>query len=125
MAEKGFVDLMKYNIEKDEIEPTEDLINGDSEIIKDVASNVRGWAGNWDAVYDNILLRAKMKKEIVDVSNKIGDPDLLECGFNTLANHVFHRISDDVIQEIGLPLEERVFPLWQEWLNKELKKRVL
>lgn len=125
MAEKGFVDLMKYNIEKDEIEPTEDLINGDSEIIKDVASNVRGWAGNWDAVYDNILLRAKMKKEIVDTSKKTGNADLLECGFNTLANHVFHRISDDVIQEIGLPLGERVFPLWQEWLNKELKKRVI
>jgi type IV secretory pathway ATPase VirB11/archaellum biosynthesis ATPase len=125
MAEKGFVDLMKYNIEKDEIEPTEDLINGDSEIIKDVASNVRGWAGNWDAVYDNILLRAKMKKELVDVAKKTGDSDLLECKFNTLANHVFHRISDEVIQEIGLPLGDKVFPLWQEWLNKEVRKSVL
>jgi type IV secretory pathway ATPase VirB11/archaellum biosynthesis ATPase len=123
MAEKGFVDLMKYNIEKDEIEPTEDLINGDSEIIKDVASNVKGWAGNWDAVYDNILLRANMKKEIVEVSKKAGNPDLLESRFNTLANHTFHRISDDIIQEIGLPLGERVFPVWQDWLNKEVKKR--
>ncbi len=125
MVEKGFADLMKYNIEKDEIEPTEDLINGDSEIIKNVAANVRGWAGNWDAVYDNILLRAKMKKEMVDVSKKIKNPDLLESKFNTLANHVFHRISDEVIQEIGLPLEKNVFPRWQEWLNKEVKKRVL
>jgi type IV secretory pathway ATPase VirB11/archaellum biosynthesis ATPase len=125
LAEKGFVDLMKYNIEKDEIEPTEDLINGDSEIIKDVASNVKGWAGNWDAVYDNILLRAKMKKEIVDVSKKIQDNDLLENKFNALSNHAFHRISDDVIQEIGLPLGDRVFPAWQEWLNKEIKKRSL
>ena len=125
MAEKGFVDLMKYNIEKDEIEPTEDLINGDSEIIKDVASNVRGWAGNWDAVYDNILLRAKMKKEMTDIAKKTGDTDLLECKFNTLANHVFHRVSDDIIQEIGLPLGERVFPLWQTWLNKEVKKRTI
>jgi len=125
MAEKGFVDLMKYNIEKDEIEPTDDLINGDSEIIKDVASNVKGWAGNWDAVYDNILLRAKMKKEIVDISKKIGDDDLLECKFNTLSNHTFHRISDEVIQEIGLPLGERVFPLWQKWLNGEIKKRTI
>ena len=125
LAEKGFVDLMKYNIEKDEIEPTEDLINGDSEIIKDVASNVKGWAGNWDAVYDNILLRAKIKKEVVDVSKKIGDADLLECKFNTLSNHIFHRLSDEVIQEIGLPLGERVFPLWQDWLNEEIKKRIL
>lgn len=125
LAEKGFVDLMKYNIEKDEIEPSEDLINGDSEIIKDVASNVKGWAGNWDAVYDNILLRAKMKKEIVDIAKKIQNTDILECKFNALANHAFHRISDDVIQEIGLPTSDRVFPAWQDWLNKEIKKKTI
>ena len=123
LKEKGFVDLLKYNITKDELEPTEDLINGDSEIIKNVASNVKGWAGNWDAVYDNVLLRAKMKKEIVDVSKKVEDPDLLESQFNTLSNHTFHRISDEIIQEIGLPLSSRVFPLWQEWLKTEVKKR--
>lgn len=125
LLEKGFVDLMKYNIEKDEVEPTEDLINGDSEIIKDVASGVRGWAGNWDAVYDNILLRAKMKKEIVDYSKKIENTDILESKFNTLSNHTFHKISDEIIQEIGLPLGERVFPMWQEWLNKEVRKRII
>ncbi len=125
LAEKGFVDLMKYNIEKDEVEPTEDLINGDSEIIKNVASNVKGWAGNWDAVYDNILLRAKMKKELIDIAKKVGNMDLLESKFNTLSNHAFHRISDEIIQEVGLPVSERVFPVWQEWLNKEIKKNII
>jgi hypothetical protein len=125
LAEKGFVDLMKYNIEKDELEPTEDLINGDSQIIKDVASNVKGWAGNWDAVYDNILLRSKIKNELVNVAKKTSDYDLLESKFNTLSNHAFHRISDEIIQEVGLPLGERVFPVWQEWLNKEIKKRII
>ncbi|MBU0958333.1 MAG: Flp pilus assembly complex ATPase component TadA, partial [Nanoarchaeota archaeon] len=62
--EQGFVDLLKYNVEKDELEASQDLINGDSEIIKNIAGNVKGWAGNWDAVYDNILLRSKIKKEI-------------------------------------------------------------
>ncbi|MBR9701431.1 type II/IV secretion system ATPase subunit [Candidatus Pacearchaeota archaeon] len=122
MEEKGFVDLMKYNVEKDELEPTEDLINGDSEIIKSIASNVKGWAGNWDAVYDNILLRAKMKKEIVEVAEKTGNADILESKFNTLSNHMFHKISDEIHQEIGLPLGERVFPEWQKWLNQEIKK---
>ncbi|MFH1917495.1 MAG: type II/IV secretion system ATPase subunit, partial [Nanoarchaeota archaeon] len=42
IEEKGFVDLMKYNVEKDELEPTDDLINGDSEVIKSIASNVKG-----------------------------------------------------------------------------------
>ena len=125
MQEKGFVDLLKYNVEKDELEPTEDLINGDSEVIKDIASNVRGWAGNWDAVYDNILLRAKVKKEIVDVAKRTGDEGILEAKFNTLANHVFHKISDSIRQEIGLPMGDRVFPEWQKWLNGEVKKRKL
>jgi len=123
--EKGFVDLMKYNVEKDEIEPTDDLINGDSEIIKSIASNVKGWAGNWDAIYDNILLRAKITKEVVDIAEKIKNPDLLECEFNRLVNHQFHEISDNVIKEVGLPLGERVFPEWQKWLNKEIKKKNL
>ncbi len=113
LEEKGFVDLLKYNVEKDELLPTEDLINGDSEIIKDIASNVRGWAGNWDAVYDNILLRAKIKEEIVKVSEKTQNFEILESKFNTLSNHAFHRISDEIRQEIGLPLGERVFPEWQ------------
>ena len=125
IEEKGFVDLMKYNVEKDELEPTDDLINGDSEVIKSIASNVKGWAGNWDAVYDNILLRAKMKKEIVEVAEKTGNANLLEAGFNTLSNHMFHRISDEIGQEIGLPWGDRVFPEWQKWLNKEIKKRTI
>ena len=123
LEENGFVDLLKYNVETDELEPTADLINGDSEIIKGIASNVKGWAGNWDAVYDNILLRAKVKKEIVEVAEKTGDADLLESEFNTLSNHMFHKFSDDVIQESGLPLGEKVFPLWKRWLDGEVKKR--
>ncbi len=119
--EKGFVDLLKYNVETDELEPTEDLINGDSEIIKNIASNVKGWAGNWDAVYDNILLRAKIKEEIVKIAEKTGKYRILEAEFNTKANHSFHRISDEVRKEIGLPLGERVFPVWQKWLNQEIK----
>ncbi len=123
LAEKGFVDLMKYNVEKDTMEPSDDLINGDSEVIKSIAANVKGWAGNWDAVYDNITLRAKMKQEIVDVAKKVNNPRILEAGFNVLANDKFHKISDEIREEIGLPMSDRVFPEWQKWLNKEIKKK--
>lgn len=123
--EKGFVDLMKYNVEKDELEASDDLINGDSDVIKDIASNVKGWAGNWDAVYDNILLRAKIKKEIVDVAEKTKMNELLEAEFNVLSNNAFHQISDKIRQEIGLPIGDRVFPDWQKWLMNEVKgKRI-
>ena len=125
LEEKGFVDLLKYNVEKEELETTDDLINGDSEVIKDIASNIKGWSGNWDAVYDNILLRAKIKKEIVDVSEKINEPSLLEAEFNSLSNDKFHKISDAVRKEVGLPLSERVFSEWQKWLNQKIKgKRI-
>ncbi len=123
LEEKGFVDLLNYDVEKDELVPSEDLINGDSEILKGIASNVKGWAGNWDAVYDNILLRGKIKKAIVEVAEKSKNPDLLEAQFTVDSNHAFHRISDEIREETGLPMSERVFPEWQKWLNEEVKKR--
>jgi len=121
LEEGGFVDLLKYNVEKDELEPSEDLINGDSEIIKAIASSVKGWVGNWDAVYDNILLRSKIKQEIVDVAEKSKKPELLEAGFNSLSNNMFHEFSKQVNEEVGLPVSEKVFPLWQDWLKKQVK----
>ena len=122
MDEKGFVDLVKYNVEKDELEPTDDLMNGDSEIIKEIAGNVKGWAGNWDAVWDNILLRGKIKQEIVDVSKKMQMPQLMESKFNALSNDVFHRISEKITREVGLPISERVLPEWRSWLMNNVKK---
>ena len=119
--EGGFVDLLKYNVDTDKIEATDELINGDSELIKSIAAGVKGWAGNWDAVYDNILLRGKIKQEVVDVSDKLGKPEILESEFNSLSNNMFHQFSKEVQEEIGLPMSDRVFPLWQKWLKKEAK----
>jgi len=75
---------------------TEDLINGDSEIIKNIAAGVKGWAGDWDAVYDNILLRGKIKQEIVEMSDKLKMPSLLESKFNALANNAFHEMPQNL-----------------------------
>ncbi|MFZ5955620.1 MAG: ATPase, T2SS/T4P/T4SS family [Nanoarchaeota archaeon] len=122
LLEGGFVDLMKYEVESDTLKPSDDLINGDSDIIKDIASNVKGWAGNWDAVWDNILLRQKVKEELVRCSDKLKSPSILEAEFNVLSNNAFHQISDNVTSEIGLPLSERVFPEWKKWLDKEVKR---
>lgn len=124
--ERGFVDLLRYNVEKDELEPTEDLINGDSEVIKAIAGTVKGWAGNWDAVWDNILLRGKIKQEIVDVSKKLNMPEIMESQFNAISNDMFHRISEKITNEFGLPLSEKVFPEWKNWLmSKCLNKKLI
>jgi type IV secretory pathway ATPase VirB11/archaellum biosynthesis ATPase len=120
--EGGFVDLMRYNVDTDQLEPTPELINGDSEIIKSIASNVPGWAGNWDAVFDHIVLRGKIKQEIVDASIKLKKPLLLEAEFNALSNAAFHTISDEVRSELGIPWSDQVFPRWQKWLYREVEK---
>ncbi len=122
LEEGGFIDLLKYNVEKDELEPSDELINGDSEIIKEIASQVKGWAGNWDAVYDNILLRGKTKQYIVDVAEKLNRPELLEAEFCSTANNIFHEVSDEITKEIGIPDSERVFPEWVKRVDKEIKK---
>ena len=115
LAERAFVDLLRYDVEKDELIPGDELINGNSEIIKAVASGVKGWAGNWDAIYDNILLRGKIKQEIVDSAVRFNRMDLMEAKWNSLANEAFHRISDEVTKETGLPKSESVFPRWKRW----------
>ncbi len=119
LEEKGFVDLLKYNVENDELEPTDELINGNSEIIKAIASEVKGWAGDWDAVYDNILLRGKVKQEIVDISDRLRKPEFLEADFCNLANTIFHKVSDEVTLEEGVPKSEIVFAEWKKRVEKE------
>ncbi len=122
IVEGGFVDLMRYDVEDDLIKPTDDLINGDAEIIKSIAGNVKGWAGNWDAVWDNIILRQKMKEALVSYSEKTKNPNLLEADFVVKSNNSFHYISDNVMKEVGLPISSRVFPEWMNWLEKEAKR---
>jgi archaeal flagellar protein FlaI len=122
LTEGGFVDLMKYDVEKDMLVPSDDLINGDSEIIKEIAGNVKGWAGNWDAIWDNILLRKDTKEALVAASEKNNLPEILEADFVVLSNNAFHRFSDEVTQDIGLPVGKEVFPKWKAWLDKEINK---
>jgi|APSaa5957512576_1039674.scaffolds.fasta_scaffold00494_6 archaeal flagellar protein FlaI len=121
-VEGGFVDLVKYNVEKDRLEPSSDLINGDSEIIKEIASNVKGWAGNWDAVWDNIVLRGKIKQELVDFSERMNLPNILEGEFVVKSNNAFHQISSEVAKDVGVPESEAIFAKWKRWLEKEVEK---
>jgi flagellar protein FlaI len=122
LAEGGFSDLMKYDVEADKLKPSDDLINGEAEIIKAIAANVKGWAGNWDAVWDNIVLRQKIKEEIVSTAKKTGDNNLLEADFIVQSNDSFHRISEKIGEEIGLPMSDRVFPEWKKWLERNVKR---
>ena len=122
LVEKGFVDLMKYDSKKDELLTSEELINGDSEILKEIAGNVKEWAGNWDSVWDNILLRAKTKETLVQFAEKTNNPDLIEAEFVIQCNDQFHKISESVREDIGTLESKRIFFEWDEWLRRHVKK---
>ena len=72
---------MVYNPDIDQLEVTKDLINGNSDILKRIAGSVKEFAGDWNAVWDNILLRGKCKEEVVKISKEMKKPELLEAEF--------------------------------------------
>ena len=125
LRERGFVELMKYNSKTDSLEPTQDLINGDSEIIKEIAGNVKEWVGNWEAVWDNILLRAKIKETLVNYSNKLNLNYIIESEFVVESNDMFHRISDSIIEKEGSLDSKKIYYEWHEWLKRALKKPIM
>ena len=125
LLEHGFVDLMRYNPKTDQIEPTDELINGDSEVLKGIASNIPDFAGNWKAIWDNIELRAKTKETLVKCAEKENDDSLLEADFVVKCNDKFHLLSNKIKEETGKLDNKKIYFQWEEWLKKELKKRNL
>ncbi len=122
LVEKGFVDLMKYDSKKDVLETSEELINGDSEILKAIAGNVKEWAGDWDSVWDNIMLRANIKQTLVEFAAKQNMPQLLEADFVIQSNDQFHKISGKIKEEVGSLDSKRIFFEWNEWMKRHIKK---
>ncbi len=121
ILEKGFVDLMKYNSKTDSLDVSDDLMNQDSDIIKAIAENVKEWSGNWDAVWDNIMLRTKNFETVVDYAKKLNAPEILEAQFMVEVNDKFHKTTDKVKEETGSMDSKRIFFEWNEWLKKAAK----
>lgn len=124
VLEGGFMDLMKYNVNTDQLEPTKDLLNGDSEILKAVAGNIKEFAGNWDALWDNIMLRAKIKETIVNTALRINNNEMLEAPFVIKSNDSYHRITEKINDDIGFLDSKKIFYEWNEWLKREIKKGI-
>ena len=122
LRENGFVDLMVYNPVTDKLEITDELRNGNSDILKRMAGRVKEFAGDWDAVWNNIALRADCKQAIVDAFSETGDASLLEAGFIIKANDLFRLISDRVKEKTGKMDNEKIYFEFKEWLRKESKK---
>jgi len=122
LTEGGFMDLMKYDSKTDQLEISSELMNGNSEVIKSIGSNVKEWAGDWDAIWDNILLRADIKKKMIEYSNRTKNDKLLEAEFVIRTNDHFHRVSNEVREDIGALDSKRIFFEWEEWLKRVIRK---
>jgi archaeal flagellar protein FlaI len=122
LRENGFVDLMKYDSKTDSLQPTDDLINGNSDVIKNIASNIPEWAGHWDAVWDNIILRARMKEALVKYARESKNGNVLEARFVIAANDHYHRIAEGTKKEVGNLDPKRIYFEWEEWLKRAVKK---
>lgn len=121
MDENGFIPLMQYSAKEDRLKPTDILLNGESEIINDIGKRIREWHGRWDVIWENILLRAKVKEAMVDFAKKLNKPDALEAPFVSESNEKFHLISDEVRQEVGSVDPKIVYEKWLEWFKSKLK----
>ncbi|MFH1395857.1 MAG: type II/IV secretion system ATPase subunit [archaeon] len=122
LKEGAFVDLMVYNPQTDELEVTKDLMNGNSEILKRIAGNIKEFAGDWNAVWNNIVLRGQCKQAVVDAYLETNDPDLLEAEFVIKCNDKFHLLSDKVKEKYGSLDPEKILFEYTEWLRKKIRK---
>jgi len=119
--EGGFVPLMEYSARDDMLKPTDALTDGESVIINEIAKRVREWHGRWDVVWDNILLRGKIKQTMVEYAEKLNRPDILESDWTSESNEVFHIICDEVREEVGGLDSKMIYEEWFGWFKNKLK----
>ena len=122
MAEKAFVDLMKYNSETDTVEATDALLNGESDIIKMIAENIPDFVGNWDAVWENIELRGRLRDTLVKKSEELDNDEMLEAEFVIKCNDKFHKISQQVKESKSVLDHKEIEFRWNDWFDREIKK---
>ena len=122
LRENAFVDLLVYNPKTDELEVTDELRNGNSEILKTMAGRIKEFAGDWDAVWNNIQLRASAKQALVDLSVQSGEEALLEAEMVVKANDQLHLIMERVKDKFGSLDNERILFEYKDWLKQEGKK---
>ncbi len=121
LREQGFANLMEYDAKTDMLVPTSALFEGESEVVKSVAEKTNEWVGNWDRVWSNIQLRAKIKEMMANYSK--GTPWIAEADFNVVANDNFHRIFANIQEETGYPENKDVLFEFESWLKGQIRTR--
>ena len=123
LLEHGFVDLMKYDSKTDQLNVTDELMDGDSDVLKAIAANIPDFAGDWDSVWNNIVLRGELKQMLVEKAEEMDDMDLLEAPFVIKCNDKFHILAEEVKNDTGTLDPKEIKIRWVNWLDRELRKR--
>jgi len=124
LDEGGFVSLMEYSSKEDRLKPTDTLVDGESMVLNDIAKRVREWHGDWDAVWENILLRAKIKETMANYAKQLNRADILEANWTCDGNEIFHIISDNVKQEVGALDNKMIYERWLDWFKNRMKENL-
>jgi archaeal flagellar protein FlaI len=119
LQEHAFVELMKYSAVTDQLEPTDALISGDSEVLKSIAGSIKEFVGNWEAVWQNILLRAKLKEELVKIAQQ--NPQLLEAPFVIACNDLYHKLFEELRNDRTTDLHTFSDELFIRWKDAVLR----
>ncbi len=120
--EKGFLPLMTYDAKEDKLKPERALIEGQSEVIKSIAGNVREWAGKWELVWDEIMTRSKAYEILIKYSKEIKKSELLESDFVVIANDAYHRIFEKLKNEQGYPDSKDLLFMFEDWIKGAVKR---
>jgi hypothetical protein len=120
--EKGFLNLMSYDAKEDKLKPERALIEGQSEVIKSIAGNVKEWAGKWELVWDEIVLRSKIYELILKYVYEYNYFEMLESDFIVTANDTYHKLFEKLKKEEGYPESKDMLFLFEEWLKGVIKK---
>jgi thymidylate kinase len=58
---------------------------------------------------------------VVEIAQKVNNPDLLEAETTIKVNEMFHEIAEKSRKEIGTVDTKRVYEEWLEWFKKYAK----
>ena len=117
IMESGFNELFKYDTQTDELMISDNLINGESDILKSIGANIKQFSGDWDAIWNNITLRGDIKKYHVDKATELNCDELLEAKPVIDANDMFHKISQKILDETNTLDNDLILNEFKHWFD--------
>lgn len=121
LEEGGFLDLMRYDASKDELQLMEDEIKE-----SDLFSKIMKLRGiGYEEIWAEIKARAFTKKYLVDLKRQHGVPEILEGVYTVPAHNKFLLFKEESIEQFGHVDYDWVLEQWKNWVNESLLKDVL